>query len=254
MKNFGIMFGKEIKEFLRTYKVFVVPGLFLLFGFTSPIITKVLPSLLSSLAEEINFVLPEMTWVDSYGQFFKNLNQMGILAIILTTMGTIAEERNRGISQLVLTKPVPRTSYVLAKYAANFLPIAFTTVLAFFATWFYTDVLFPDTVFLNGLGATGVYIAYLAVILALVILASAMTKSAIAAGGLTVLGLIILNLLPLFSKALSKYSPAVLADYIYQVAGGTAASGDVWGAIACAAGTVIILLTTASLVFSRKEL
>jgi ABC-2 type transport system permease protein len=179
---------------------------------------------------------------------------MGILAIILTTMGTIAEERNRGISQLVLTKPVPRTSYVLAKYAANFLPIAFTTVLAFFATWFYTDVLFPDTVFLNGLGATGVYIAYLAVILALVILASAMTKSAIAAGGLTVLGLIILNLLPLFSKALSKYSPAVLADYIYQVAGGTAASGDVWGAIACAAGTVIILLTTASLVFSRKEL
>lgn len=254
MKNFGIMFGKEVKEFLRTYKIFVVPGLFLLFGLTSPILTKLLPSLLGSLAEEIDIVLPEMTWVDSYGQFFKNLNQMGILAIILTTMGTIAEERNRGIAQLVLTKPVPRTAYVLAKYGANLLLMTLSAILAFFAAWFYTDVLFTGTSFLNGLGATGVFIAYLAVVLALVLLGSAMTKSAIAAGGLTVLGLIVLNLLPLFSKALSKYSPAVLTDYIYHVTRGTAAPSDVWGAIAFAAGTVIILLATASLLFSRKEL
>jgi ABC-2 type transport system permease protein len=254
MKNFGTMFAKEIKEYLRTYKIFVVPGLFLLFGLTSPIITKLLPSLLGSLAEEINIILPEMTWIDSYGQFFKNLNQMGILAIILTTMGTIAEERNRSIAQLVLTKPVSRTSYVLSKYVANLLLITLSSILAFFAAWFYTDVLFTGTIFLNGLGATGVYIVYLAVILALIILASAMTKSAIAAGGLTVLGLVIFNLLPLFSKALSKYSPAVLTDYIYQVAGGTAVSSEVCGAIAFAAGTIIILLATASLLFSRKEL
>lgn len=254
MKNFGTMFAKEIKEYLRTYKIFVVPGLFLLFGLTSPIITKLLPSLLGSLAEEINITLPEMTWIDSYGQFFKNLNQMGILAIILTTMGTIAEERNRSIAQLVLTKPVSRTSYVLSKYVANLLLITLSSILAFFAAWFYTDVLFTGTIFLNGLGATGVYIVYLAVILALIILASAVTKSAIAAGGLTVLGLVIINLLPLFSKALSKYSPAVLTDYIYQVAGGTAVSGEVWGAIAFAAGTIIILLATASLLFSHKEL
>ncbi|MDD4658492.1 MAG: ABC-2 transporter permease [Eubacteriales bacterium] len=254
MKNFGTMFFKEIREFLRTYKIYVVPGLFLLFGLTSPILTKLMPKLLGNLVTEISITLPEMTWLDAYGQFFKNLNQMGILAIILTTMGTIADERNRGITQLVLTKPVSRTGYVLAKYAANLLLISLASLLAFCAAWFYTDVLFADTVFLAGLKATGIYLAYVAVILALIIFASAMTKSAIAAGGLTVLGLIILNLLPLFSRTLSKYSPAVLTDYISQAAAGTAASCDIWGAVAFAAGTIALLLGSASLLFSRKEL
>ena len=254
MKNFGTMFAKEIREFLRTYKIYVVPGLFLLFGFTSPILTKLMPQLLGSLAAEIEITLPEMTWLDSYGQFFKNLTQMGMLAIILTTMGTIADERNRGITQLILTKPVSRTGYILAKYTANLLLISLATLLAFTAAWFYTDILFTDTVFLGGLAGTGLYLVYLAVILAIIIFTSTMTKSAIAAGGLTVLGIITLNLLPLFSKTLSKYSPATLTDYISQAAAGSAAGADIWRAIAFAAGTVILLLGFASFLFERKEL
>lgn len=254
MKNFGTMFAKEIREFLRTYKIYVIPGLFLLFGFTSPILTKLMPKLLGSLGTEIIITLPEMTWLDSYGQFFKNLTQMGLLAIILTTMGTIADERNRGITQLVLTKPVSRTGYILAKYTANLLLISMATLLAFMAAWFYTDILFAETDFLGGLAATGLYLVYVAVILAIIIFASAMTKSAIAAGGLTVLGLITLNLLPLFSQPLNKYSPAVLTDYISQAAAGSAAIADIWRAVAFAAGTVILLLGSVSFLFARKEI
>ncbi len=254
MKNFGRMFCKEIREFLRTYKIYVIPGLFLLFGFVSPILTKLMPKLLGSLVTEMAITLPEMTWLDSYGQFFKNLTQMGLLAIILTTMGAIADERNRGVTQLVLTKPVSRTGYVLAKYAANLLLISVATLLSFIAAWYYTNVLFTGTNFIAGLMATGLYLIYVTVILALTIFCSALTKSAIAAGGLTVLGLVILSLLPLFSKTLNKFSPAVLTDYMSQAAAGTAASTDVWGAIAFAACTVILLLASASLLFSRKEL
>lgn len=254
MRNFGPMLAKEIKEILRTYKLYVVPGLFLLFGLTSPILTKLLPKLLGSMVGEMGISLPEMTWVDSYGQFFKNLSQMGLLAVILTTMGTIAEERNRGVAQLVLTKPVSRPAYVLAKYTANLILLGISTGLAFIAAWFYTDILFSGTVFLAGLQASGIYLLHMAVILALTILASALTKSTIAAGGFTVLGLILLKVLPLFSNFLGRYSPDALNGYLAQAYSGAAIDSAIWGAAAFSLGAILLILGAAVWVFSGKEL
>lgn len=254
MKNSMRMLAKELKEILRTYKIYVVPGIFLLFGFASPILTKLMPKLLANLADEINLILPEMTWMDSYAQFFKNLVQIGILAIILTTMGTIADERKRGVTQLILTKPVSRTGYVVAKYSANLLLISAATLAAFFATWLYTDILFDGTQFAVGLGATGLYLVYAAVILALTIAASAVTKSTVAAGGLSILGYFILSLLPLFGKGLSKYSPAVLVNHISQVIAGTADTANLCWTVVVAAATILGLLTLGSTLFNRQEL
>jgi len=254
MKNSLRMFAKEIREFLRTYKIYVVPGIFLLFGFASPILTKMMPELLGSMAGEIGITLPEMTWIDSYGQFFKNLVQMGILAIILTTMGTVAEERNRGVAQLVLTKPVSRTGYIVAKYGANLLLISVAAVIAFCATWLYTDILFEGTQFGVGLAATGLFLVYVGVILALTIFSSSITKSPIAAGGLAVLGYFIISLLPLFGKTLSKYSPAALVDYTSSIVSGSANIADLWWAIGVAVCTIIGLLGMGSVIFQHQEL
>lgn len=254
MKNFARLLAKEIKEILRTYKLFVVPGLFLLFGLTSPILTKLLPELLGSMVGEIGISLPEMTWVDSYAQFFKNLGQLGLLALILTTMGTIAEERNRGVAQLVLTKPVPRWAYVLAKYAANLLLLSLSAALAFGAAWFYTDILFSDTIFLAGLQATAIFLLNTAVILAVIILASSLSKSTIAAGGLTVLGLILLKVLPFLSDFLGKYSPDALGGYLVRAYSGAPIDSALWGVAAFSLVTIVLLLGAAVWVFSGKEL
>lgn|SRR5690554_3683523 len=248
------IFAKEMKEFFRTYKIYVVPGIFLLFGFASPIITKLLPELLGSMVEEMGFPLPEMTWEDSYSQFFKNVYQIGILAVILTTMGTIADERGKGVAQLVLTKPVSRNGYVLAKYAANLLIMSITALLAFHATWLYTKVLFDGTQYLSGLYATGIFIVYLAVILALMIFSSSLTKTPVASGGIAVLGLFITSILSLFSKGLNKYSPGALVEYTNQVLGGTANTTELGCALLVALGTCIALLALACFIFQRQEL
>lgn len=246
------MFGKEIREILRTYKIYTIPGIFLLFGFASPILTKLLPEMLGGLMEELN--LPEMTWIDSYAQLFKNLVQMGILAVILITMGTIADERNKGVAQLVLTKPVSRTGYILAKYAANLLLVSTSALLAFLATWIYTGILFSGTELAPGLAGIGIYILYAAVILAMTIFSSAISKSTLAAGGLSILGLAIISLLPLFGKTLHKYSPGALTSYINSVLTGTANGIEVAWAAVVAVVTCIILLGLASLIFQNQEL
>ena len=242
-----------MQEISRTYKLYVVPGLFLFFGFTSPLLTKLMPQLLTSLVGEISITLPEMTWIDSYGQFFKNLNQLGLLAVVLTTMGTIADERSRGISQLVLTKPVSRSGYVLAKYVANLLLVATSSCIAFGAAWLYTNVLFSGTGFEAGFRGIVTYLVYMAVILGVVIFASASTKSAVAAGGLTVLGLIVLNVLPFLSNTLSRYSPGALPGHLTRAIAGSAVP-ELGGAAIFAAATIVLLLVAASWVFSRKEL
>lgn len=254
MKNSLRLLGKELREILRTYKLYTIPGIFLLFGFASPILTKLLPEMLGSMMEEMGMQLPEQTWLDSYGQLFKNLIQMGILAVILTTMGTIADERNKGVAQLVLTKPVSRTGYILAKYVANLLLVGISALLAFLATWFYTDILFEGTQFGPGFTAIGVYILYAAVVLAITIFSSAITKSTLAAGGLSILGLIIISLLPLLGETLHKYSPGSLTAHLNSALTSTADTAQMGWAVAVAVATILALLGLASFIFHRQEL
>lgn len=254
MKNNLRLLAKELREILRTYKLYTIPGIFLLFGFASPIITKLLPEMLGSMMEEVGMQLPEQTWVDSYGQLFKNLIQMGILAVILTTMGTIADERNKGVAQLVLTKPVSRTGYVLAKYTANLVLVGVSSLLAFLATWFYTDILFEGTEFLPGLTGIGLYILYAAVILAITIFSSAVSKSSLAAGGLSILGLALISLLPLFGKAMHRYSPGAITGHINSALAGTVNGAEMGWVLLVAIITIIALLGLASFIFQRQEL
>ncbi|HOB87638.1 MAG TPA: hypothetical protein PKO38_08115, partial [Bacillota bacterium] len=57
-------FRKELLEIFKTAKIYIIPLLFLLFGFTSPVITKLLPDILAGLGE-MEITLPEMSWVAS---------------------------------------------------------------------------------------------------------------------------------------------------------------------------------------------
>jgi len=254
MKNSLRLFAKEMKEFLRTYKIYVVPGIFLLFGFGSPILTKLMPQMLGSMLDEIGVTLPQMTWVDSYLQLFNNLTQIGILAIILTTMGTVVDEKNRGVAHLVLTKPVSRAGYMLAKYAANLLLVSTSTFLAFFSTWFYTDILFEGTQYTPGLTAAALYLVYAAVILALTIFSSTIAKSTVAAGGIAILGFFTISILPSLGSVLNKYSPGALLSYANKGFTSALDMTDVWWAVAVAVLTIIGLLGLTSIIFNRQEL
>lgn len=250
-----VFFGKEIREIFRTYKIYALPVVFMVFGFASPILTKMMPDILGELAGDMGFQLPEMTWRDSYAQFFKNLNQIGMLALIITTMGTVADEKARGVAQLVLTKPLSRTGYLLSKFAANGLLLAASSLLAFAATWYYTIILFDGTELLPGLAGIGLYLAYALLILALTLLCSVLTRSLVAAGGLSVLGFFLLSILPAIHRTLAAYSPAALLNYQEAIlTGGQNLMPELgWAIVLCIALTVLTV-TAAAAIFSRQEL
>ena len=78
---------KEFKEIIKTYRIWVIPLIFLFFGMLSPIVVKILPDLFKSQLKSQGIIIniPPQTAVDSFLQYFKNLSQIGMLAIILFT-------------------------------------------------------------------------------------------------------------------------------------------------------------------------
>ncbi len=186
--NLSVLLGKELREQWRTYRLLAMALVFVAFaGLLSPIVAKVTPELLKNLptgtGQTITIELPEPTAVDAIAQYLKNLTQTGIIVLILVAMGTVAQERERGTVVTVLSKPVSRLSFLMAKFIALTLTLAASLVLATLACWTYTVVLF-------GPFDAGVFVRasllsalYLWVFLAVTFLCSTLTRSPIAAGG-----------------------------------------------------------------------
>ena len=254
MKSSLVFFGKEVREIFRTYKIYALPLVLLAFGFASPILTKILPDILEGMAGDVAIQLPEMTWRDSYEQLFKNLSQIGMLVLIITTMGTVADEKSRGVALLVLTKPLSRTGYLLSKYAATALLLTVSTVVAFGAAWYYTTILFEGTQLMPGLAATGLFILYALLVAAVTLLCSVISRSLVAAGGLAVLGYFILSIMPVTHHQMAVYSPAALLSYQQKLLTGAEVMPQLGWAIAICVMAIAAVLAVSAVIFSRQEL
>jgi ABC-2 type transport system permease protein len=116
--SFSAFLRKEFREVFRTWRIWVLPGLMLFAGVTSPIVALITPALLQSIAGSqpgVVIKLPPPTAIDAYQQFMKNLDQLLILALIITSAGAVAAERRSGTAVLVLTKPLTRREFIVAK-------------------------------------------------------------------------------------------------------------------------------------------
>src|SRR5690606_36497753 len=74
----------------------------------------------------------------------EQLNLFSVLVISLISMGTIASERNSGITEIILVKPIRYAHYVIAKWIAFLILIWFSLCLGMLANWYYVNLLFGD--------------------------------------------------------------------------------------------------------------
>jgi len=247
-----VFFRKELAEIFKTAKIYIIPLLFLLFGFASPVLTKLLPDILAGLGE-LEIVLPEMSWEDAFDQFFKNLNQIGIIAVILVFMGTVAEEKHRGTAVMILSKPVSRVAFVLAKFGAAALLVLFSLIPAYLACFLYTKVLFGAVSFALSLQATLLFAVYVLYVLGFTIGASAVMKTQIAAGGVSVGLLIFTSLFPALWQELAVFSPGSLTGYQISLLTGSISLAEAFPAVLSALALTVFFLSTGIFLFKRQE-
>ncbi len=251
------LFRKEVAETVKTSRIYVIPGLFLFFGLTSPILTKLMPEIIKSIggsAGGVQIVIPPQTAVDAFLQFLKNLTQIGILGIILTLMGTVAREKEHGTAVLVLTKPASRAAFVVAKAAAAGLLVVFATALGYAATLYYTLQLFTGVPVAASAWGTLVYLVYALFITAATVAASAVARNQVAAAGFTLGVFFLVSLLPVFGPAWVRWTPGGLPSLAGQIIGGAAAIGDAVPAMGVSLALGVLFVGLGIAAFRRQEI
>lgn len=244
---------KEGLETVRTWRIWVVPGLLLFFAITSPILALMTPALLDSVAQGqsgVQIIIPDPTYLDAYAQWLKNLQQIVTFALLLTAGGMVAGERASGTAILVLTKPVSRAAFVLTKFLANVLLLVTFTIVGAAACLGVTYLTFGEAPVARLATSTAAWLGFAVVLLALMTLFSSGLKS-LSAGGAGLGAFFALTVLSLWGPAL-KYSPAG----VYAAAGKLLTGEDVllgWPVLTSVA-LVVVALAGAVAWFRRQEL
>ena len=210
MTGFIAFSRKEFSEIARTWRIWVIPGMLLFFGLTSPIIAALTPALVKSMASAqpgVVVQLPPPTALDASAQFLKNLDQFILIAIVIAGAGVVSGERASGTAILMLTKPLSRGAFVMAKIVSQITVLVAATALGTAACLGMTAVAFHGAHATRLAAAVSLWLLSASLLIVVMTLFSAAFRSrgAAAAAGL---GFYFLTLL------FSNWGPAAACSFL----------------------------------------
>ncbi len=249
--NFLAALWKEAIEQWRTYRLLAVGVVLVVFGLLSPLLAKYTPEIIKLIpnGEAMALLLPVPTAMDAVTQYIKNIGQFGVILALLLSMGAIAQEKDKGTAAMMLVKPLPRVTFLVAKFTA--LALMFAIAIAGAACYYYTGLLFGALDVPYWLALNGLMLVYVLVYIALTLFCSVVAKSQAAAGGLA-LGLLFILGLAGSIPGLGEYLPGQLLAW-----GGGLMAGEAeafWPALWVSVGIIVVALMWARLIFERQEL
>jgi ABC-2 type transport system permease protein len=257
MSGLLVLVRKELVEAWRTRRLPVLAVVFLLLGMVSALTARYMAELVALLVgDQLSIPIPTPTAAMAVDQLQKNLGQLGALAVIAISMGSVAGELDRGTAALILAQPVTRGAFLAAKLVALLVTVGISVLLATAGAWIYTSILFePQPI--GGWLALGA-LSWLALSAwgALTFLASAVTGSTMAAAGIGFGALIVLNLAAIV-PAVDRLLPTGLGVPASQLAAGMTADLDAARLATALVGTLLLIggsLGIALVAFRRREL
>lgn len=251
MRIFWIQLHKELREQWVTKRLMIVLVVMIGFGLLSPITAKLMPDLIASLGEQenITIVIGEVTANDAIDQFIQNVTQMVMLLVILMSFSTVVHERENNTMALILTHPIPREVFVLAKFAALAILFALGVAVSAATAFFYTAVLFDAPDIGGFLALVGLLYVYLMVFMALSVLASTVGRSTAGAVALA-FGLVVVVLV---AGIFTTLAPGELPGWGRGIATGIG-SPDRFGALIAALVIIAASMAASVLALRRQEI
>lgn len=182
MKNFKVLIKKEFVQMIRDYKVIWLPIVFLFLGITQPITTYYLPSILESLGGGQGITIDPSMAAQKGGEVLagtlgSQFDQLGLMIIVISMMGIIQSDKSNGMLAFILTRPVPVISYIGGKIVSNYLIVAFSVSIGYFASYLYVNYLFTDVPFSHMITALLFYLAWVLFIVSFTAMISTIFKS-----------------------------------------------------------------------------
>lgn len=245
MRSFLAFTKKELMESTRTYKLFVLLTVFVIFGFMNPIMAKVMPELLNEfLPDSITITLEEPKALDSWMQFFKNVSQTGMIVMVIIFSGIMANEISKGTLTIMLTKGLQRKAVILSKFAAGVMQWTLAYVLCFLITYLYTSYFWTAHDISNlGLAVISLWVFGVQLV-ALTIFGGLLFKNTYGALLLTGGVVVIFTMLSVFPK-IRPFNPMTLVSESVPLITGEFLARDMVSAMVVTIVLAIVVLTGA---------
>lgn len=257
MKQWLTLFNKEWLEMSRNYKIIWIPAVFALLGITQPISTYYMPQLIEEfgeLPEGAVISIPTPPAWEVVASTLSQFTQIGLLVLVLASMGIVAGERVRGTAAIILAKPVSRASFITAKWATVLLVTWLAYTIGFAGGAYYTMVLFDEVSGKNLLLGFAVYGIYLTFVMTLTLFLSTLMKNTGMVAFLSLGGTLLLSIISgIFQKGFT-WSPTGLTAQANAFLR-TGAPDDHFGVTLVVTISLVMLLLSFSIhFFKRKEL
>ena len=213
MKSFLSFSKKEFLEHFRSARIFIIAGIFLLFGVMSPALAKFTPMLVEMLSESMaqsgmQIAVGEVTALDSWAQFFKNI-PIALIAFIILESNIFTKEYQKGTLVLALTKGLKRYKVVVAKAVVMLVIWTAGYFVCFGLTYFINSFMWDNSVAQHLAFATICWWLMGIMTICLIVLFSSVAKSNImvlaGAGGVVFVSYLI-GMLP----RIGKFFPTML--------------------------------------------
>ncbi len=251
---FMTLLKKELREQRRTHRLLIFLAAFTLIGLLSPLIARYTPVLLRSIPDlpaGLAELIPDPSIKDVVDQYLKNFSQIGLLLVVVLTMGLVAQEKERGTAAMLFSKPVRRATFVLGKWLASLSSLLAGLALAAVGCLLYTYILFGPLPVADFLALNALLAVFLGVYLTLALAGSTLARSQ-SMGALAAFVLVVVVLVLGSVPRLGDYMPGQL------LAGGHAllmgGSFDAWPALAGSLVLAGLALLGACLFIEREEL
>ena len=254
MTGLAVFLRKELTEIRRTWRLWVIPGMLIFFGVTSPIIAALTPGLVGSLSggkSGVVIKVPPATALDAAVAFLKNLDQFMLIAVVITGAGVVSGERSSGTAILALTKPLTRGAFVVAKILSQLILLVAATTLGTIACLGVTKGIFGGVDAARLVTTVVIWLVYASLLIVVMTLFSASFRSRGAAAGAG-LGFYFLTLLFSTWGPATHYSFAGLFPAMSEALRGNAVSSG-WP-LATAVLAIVLGGVAAVRIFERKEL
>ena len=254
MAEFTVMFRKELLEQLRKKKLLIMAAVFLFVAVGSPIIAKLTPEILRSITVPgITFNIPEPTFNDAVSQFIRNISQIALLVLVFVVAGAISDEKIKKTLEVILTKPISRAKFVLAKFVGYFVSITAIFLMASLIFYFYTVTTFVSFSFANFSVLALIVLLYILMIVAITILSSTIVGSSILAGGIGFISYILIGTVFSLVGSISKYSPNLIFSH-YQDVLTHGWRGDLLIPLVIIISVILISIISSVALFRKQEI
>jgi ABC-2 type transport system permease protein len=257
MRQWLSLFQKEILEMWRNYKWIWVPITFILLGVSEPLTSYYMKDILDSLGglpdeAVIDIPLPSAGAVLASG--LSQYSTIGVLIIVLGTMGVIASERKSGVAAMILVKPVSYFSYITSKWAGSLLLVWVSLFIGYLSTWYYTGQLFDWIPIGEFFQSYLLYGLWLTVILTITVFFSAALLAPGMAGFISLALALVVSIISGALSHLLEWSPSQLTSYASTLLTAGELPDNTLPASLIAIIIIAIFLWLSVFIFKKKEL